>query len=200
MTYTLQHETPVGPVTITATGEAVTQIRFGTTVPEGSAAVPETAATPLLLKAAAQLREYFAGTRRDFSLPLAPAGTPFQQSVWQALQTIPYGETRTYGHIAMQIGHNKSFRAVGMANNRNPIVIVIPCHRVLGYDGKLTGYAGGARHQGTAARPGKAAITHPGGRPQTPIAPARKNAGHGLPRPASAYPAGSKPERGVMPS
>ena len=94
MTYTLQHETPVGPVTITATGEAVTQIRFGTTVPEGSAAVPETAATPLLLKAAAQLREYFAGTRRDFSLPLAPAGTPFQQSVWQALQTIPYGETR----------------------------------------------------------------------------------------------------------
>ena len=143
MTYTLQHETPVGPVTITATGEAVTQIRFGTTVPEGSAAVPETAATPLLLKAAAQLREYFAGTRRDFSLPLAPAGTPFQQSVWQALQTIPYGETRTYGHIAMQIGHNKSFRAVGMANNRNPIVIVIPCHRVLGYDGKLTGYAGG---------------------------------------------------------
>ena len=128
MTYTLQHETPVGPVTITATGEAVTQIRFGTAVPEGSAAVPETAATPLLLKAAAQLREYFAGTRRDFSLPLAPAGTPFQQSVWQALQTIPYGETRTYGHIA---------------NNRNPIVIVIPCHRVLGYDGKLTGYAGG---------------------------------------------------------
>ena len=100
MTYTLQLETPVGPVTITATGEAVTQIRFGTAVPEGSAAVPETAATPLLLKAAAQLREYFAGTRRDFSLPLAPAGTPFQQSVWQALQTIPYGETRTYGHIA----------------------------------------------------------------------------------------------------
>lgn len=130
MTYTLQLETPVGPVTITATGEAVTQIRFGTEIPEGSAAVPETSATPLLLKAATQLREYF-------------AGTPFQQSVWQALQTIPYGETRTYGHIAVQIGHNKSFRAVGMANNRNPIVIVVPCHRVLGYDGKLTGYAGG---------------------------------------------------------
>ena len=143
MTYTLQLETPVGPVTITATGEAVTQIRFGTEIPEGSAAVPETSATPLLLKAATQLREYFAGTRRDFSLPLAPAGTPFQQSVWQALQTIPYGETRTYGHIAVQIGHNKSFRAVGMANNRNPIVIVVPCHRVLGYDGKLTGYVGG---------------------------------------------------------
>ena len=143
MTYTLQLETPVDPVTITATGEAVTQIRFGTAVPEGSAAVPETAATPLLLKAAAQLREYFAGTRRDFSLPLAPAGTPFQQSVWQALQTIPYGETRTYGHIAMQIGHNKSFRAVGMANNRNPIAIVVPCHRVVGSTGALVGYAGG---------------------------------------------------------
>ena len=143
MTYTLQLETPVGPVTITATGEAVTQIRFGTAVPEGSAAVPETAATPLLLKAAAQLREYFAGTRRDFSLPLAPAGTPFQQSVWQALQTILHGETRTYGHIAMQIGHNKSFRAVGMANHHNPIPIVIPCHRVIGANGTLTGYAGG---------------------------------------------------------
>ena len=143
MTYTLQHETPVGPVTITATGEAVTQIRFGTTVPEGSAAVPETAATPLLLKAAAQLREYFAGTRRDFSLPLAPAGSPFQQSVWQALQTIPYGETRTYGQIAAQIGRPTACRAVGMANNRNPIAIVVPCHRVVGSTGALVGYAGG---------------------------------------------------------
>ena len=179
MTYTLQLETPVGPVTITATGEAVTQIRFGTAVPEGSAAVPETAATPLLLKAATQLREYFAGTRRDFSLPLAPAGTPFQQSVWQALQTIPYGETRTYGHIAIQIGHNKSFRAVGMANNRNPIVIVIPCHRVLGYDGKLTGYAGGLDIKERLL----ALEKHPGGRPANPNRTRTKKCGARSPAP-----------------
>ena len=88
MTYTLQLETPVGPVTLTATGEAVTQIRFGTAVPEGSAAVPETAATPLLLKAAAQLREYFAGTRRDFSLPL-PRPTPGGVSKGGGLTSVP---------------------------------------------------------------------------------------------------------------
>ncbi len=143
MTRTLQIETPVGPVMVTATDQAITSIRFGTEMPENSTLTAESAATPLLQEAARQLREYFSGTRRDFSLPLAPAGTPFQKSVWQALLTIPYGETCTYGQIAVQIGHNKSFRAVGMANNRNPIVIVVPCHRVLGYDGKLTGYAGG---------------------------------------------------------
>ena len=143
MTRTLQIETPVGPVMVTATDQAITSIRFGTEVSENSTLTAESAATPLLQEAARQLREYFSGTRRDFSLPLAPAGTPFQKSVWQALLTIPYGETCTYGQIAVQIGHNKSFRAVGMANNRNPIVIVVPCHRVLGYDGKLTGYAGG---------------------------------------------------------
>lgn len=143
MTHTLQIETPVGPVMVTATDQAITSIRFGTKMPENSTLTAESAATPLLQEAARQLREYFSGTRRDFSLPLAPAGTPFQKSVWQALLTIPYGETCTYGQIAVQIGHNKLFRAVGMANNRNPIVIVVPCHRVLGYDGKLTGYAGG---------------------------------------------------------
>lgn len=88
-------------------------------------------------------RGVFRSSRRKFTLPLAPEGSPFQQKVWEALRTIPYGETRTYKQIAIQIGHNQSFRAVGMANNRNPIVIVVPCHRVIGYDGKLTGYAGG---------------------------------------------------------
>ena len=139
----MQLETPIGPLTVTATKKAVTAIRFGTEVPEGSARCTAAEATPLLRKAAEEIGEYFAGSRRKFTLPLAPEGSPFQQKVWEALRTSPYGETRTYGHIAMQIGHNKSFRAVGMANNRNPIVIVIPCHRVLGYDGKLTGYAGG---------------------------------------------------------
>ena len=99
--------------------------------------------TPLLQEAEEQLNEYFAGARREFDLPLAPKGTPFQKAVWAEMCRIPYGETRTYKQIAIQIGHNQSFRAVGMANNRNPIVIVVPCHRVIGYDGKLTGYAGG---------------------------------------------------------
>ena len=143
MTYSMQLETPIGPLTVTATKKAVTAIRFGTEVPEGSARCTAAEATPLLREAAEEIGEYFAGSRRKFTLPLAPEGSPFQQKVWEALRTIPYGETRTYKQIAIQIGHNQSFRAVGMANNRNPIVIVVPCHRVIGYDGKLTGYAGG---------------------------------------------------------
>lgn len=143
MTYSMQLETPIGPLTITATKKAVTAIRFGTQVPEGFTPCTGTEAPPLLRKAAEEIGDYFAGSRRRFTLPLAPEGTPFQQKVWEALRTIPYGETRTYKQIAIQIGHNQSFRAVGMANNRNPIVIVVPCHRVIGYDGKLTGYAGG---------------------------------------------------------
>lgn len=143
MTYSMQLETPIGPLTITATKKAVTAIRFGTQVPEGSTLCTGAEATPLLRKAAEEIGDYFAGSRRKFTLPLAPEGTPFQQKVWEALRTIPYGETRTYKQIAIQIGHNQSFRAVGMASNRNPIAIVVPCHRVIGYDGKLTGYAGG---------------------------------------------------------
>lgn len=99
--------------------------------------------TPLLLKAAEQLREYLAGQRRDFALPLRPQGTAFQKKVWQALTKIPYGETRSYKEIAEMADSPKGFRAVGMANNRNPIMIVIPCHRVIGADGSLVGYGGG---------------------------------------------------------
>ena len=101
------------------------------------------AETPLIKKSAAQLAEYFAGKRKKFDLPLAPSGTEFQRSVWSALQTIPFGETRSYGDIAAQIGNPKACRAVGMANNRNPIAVIIPCHRVIGSDGSLTGYGGG---------------------------------------------------------
>ena len=143
MTHSLQLETPVGPVTVTASDDAVTGLRFGTELPEGSLLCREEDATPLLRETARQLREYFAGKRRDFTLPLAPQGSEFQKKVWAALQTIPYGETRTYKQIAEQIGHNLAFRAVGMANNRNPIGILIPCHRVIGYDGRMTGYAAG---------------------------------------------------------
>ena len=99
--------------------------------------------TSLLREAARQLNEYFAGRRQVFDLPLRPAGTPFQQKVWHALQTIPYGQTRSYQEIAGQIGNLKACRAVGYANHNNPIAIIIPCHRVIGKSGRLTGYAGG---------------------------------------------------------
>jgi methylated-DNA-[protein]-cysteine S-methyltransferase len=90
-----------------------------------------------------QLDQYFAGERRDFDLPLDLRGTPFQRRVWQALLTIPYGETRSYGELAAQIGRPDRPRAVGAANGRNPVSIVVPCHRVIGSDGGLTGYGGG---------------------------------------------------------
>lgn len=142
-------ESPVGRLGITASDEAVTRIFFARehlTVPSGRG-VPEVCtvptAPPLLRQAAQELEEYFAGARRNFTLPLSPAGTPFQQTVWAALRTIPYGETRSYKQIAIQIGCPTACRAVGMANNRNPIAIVVPCHRVVGSGGTLTGYAGG---------------------------------------------------------
>ncbi len=90
-----------------------------------------------------QLDEYFEGTRTAFDLPLAPRGTPFQLSVWEALTTIPAGETRSYGEVASMVEAPSASRAVGMANGRNPIAIVVPCHRVVGADGTLTGYGGG---------------------------------------------------------
>ena len=128
-------ETPIGPLTLQADESAVTAIRFGA----GGAQD----ASPLLDAAEAQLREYFAVARRTFDLPLAPRGTAFQQRVWAALRAIPYGETRTYGELAAAIGSPNASRAVGMANHRNPIPIVIPCHRIIGANGALTGYAGG---------------------------------------------------------
>ena len=99
--------------------------------------------TPVLQEALRQLGEYFDGTRKVFDLPLQPRGTAFQQRVWRALCDIPYGQTRSYTHLAAQIGRPKACRAVGMANHKNPIPILIPCHRVVGADGSLTGYAGG---------------------------------------------------------
>lgn len=128
-------ETPIGPLSLQADESAVSAMRFGA----GGAQD----ASPLLDAAEAQLREYFAGARRTFDLPLAPHGTAFQQRVWTALRAIPYGETRTYGELAAAIGSPNASRAVGMANHRNPIPIIIPCHRVIGANGTLTGYAGG---------------------------------------------------------
>lgn len=98
--------------------------------------------TPLLQEAEEQLTEYFAGIRREFDLPLSPKGTPFQQAVWAQLLQIPYGQTRTYGQLANAIGSPKAVRAVGNACHHNPIGILIPCHRVIGANGRLSGYAG----------------------------------------------------------
>jgi len=99
--------------------------------------------TPLIKKAAKQLDEYFKKERRIFDLPLVLNGTDFQLKVWKALQKIPYGQTRGYGELTGIIGNPKACRAVGMANNRNPIAIIVPCHRVIGHDGSLTGFGGG---------------------------------------------------------
>jgi methylated-DNA-[protein]-cysteine S-methyltransferase len=98
---------------------------------------------PLLLEAERQLNDYFAGRRKKFSLQFDAVGTAFQKDVWRALSTIPFGETRSYGEIAKQIGRPQAARAVGAANGRNPISIIVPCHRVIGSNGKLTGFAGG---------------------------------------------------------
>ena len=99
--------------------------------------------TPVLLAAEKQIREYLAGLRQTFDLPLSPAGTEFQKMIWAALQRIPYGETCSYQQVAAMVGKPNACRAVGMANNKNPILIIIPCHRVIGSNGKLVGYAAG---------------------------------------------------------
>jgi methylated-DNA-[protein]-cysteine S-methyltransferase len=98
---------------------------------------------PMLVKTEEQLREYFQGQRRHFSIPLDMRGTPFQKQVWEALLAIPFGETRSYSQLAKQLGNPKATRAVGAANGRNPVAIIAPCHRVIGSSGKLTGFAGG---------------------------------------------------------
>ena len=131
--------TPVGPVTVEVDAAgALTRLDFAD-VPGG--AVP--GADAALDRAVAQLEEYFAGTRTDFTLPLAASGTPFQERVWTALRDIPYGTTESYGSLARRLGAPGASRAVGLANGRNPIAIVVPCHRVIGSSGLLTGYAGG---------------------------------------------------------
>jgi methylated-DNA-[protein]-cysteine S-methyltransferase len=107
--------------------------------------IQEDANYPVLLRAQQQLEEYFAGKRHKFTVKLDPAGTEFQNKVWNALRTIPFGETRSYGQIAKQIGSQKAVRAVGAANGANPLSIVVPCHRVIGANGKLTGFAGGLK-------------------------------------------------------
>ena len=130
---------PIGRLTLQQEAESLVSLRFGWWDAEE---VNQTN-TPLLQETQKQLSAYFAGKLRQFQLPLAPKGTAFQQQCWQVLQTIPYGHTFTYQQQAEAAGKPGAARAVGMANHRNPLPIIIPCHRVVGADGKLTGYAGG---------------------------------------------------------
>jgi methylated-DNA-[protein]-cysteine S-methyltransferase len=128
---------PMGPLGVAADDAGIRAVHF--TGPGG-----RLGDHPLLVTAAAQLSEYFAGTRTGFDLPLAdPGGTPFERAVWAAIAAIPYGETATYGEIAADVGEPDAARAVGVACNRNPLPIVVPCHRVVGAGGKLVGFGGG---------------------------------------------------------
>ncbi len=137
--HTAYLKSPIGIIKLTATNDAITSILF---VVEASKKEQEKP-NEILLKCKQQLHEYFSGKRKIFELPLKLVGTEFQKSVWKALQKIPYGKTASYLDIAKAIGNPKAVRAVGMANNKNKIPIIIPCHRVIGENGKLTGYAGG---------------------------------------------------------
>lgn len=133
-------DSPVGRLRLAAEDGRLTELKFGgEAVPVQCDGVNDA----VLDEAERQLAEYFRGERQVFDLPLQPKGTPFQLADWQALREIPYGETVSYGDIARRIGRPKAFRAVGMANHSNPISIIVPCHRVIGSDGKLTGYGGG---------------------------------------------------------
>ncbi|NLI53065.1 MAG: methylated-DNA--[protein]-cysteine S-methyltransferase [Clostridiales bacterium] len=132
-------ETPIGALVISARGGAVTAI--GLAAEEDRLLPAKSDAEPVLNRAAAELAEYFSGGRTTFSFAMRPEGTPFQKSVWDELLKIPYGETKSYGQIAAAAGNSNASRAVGMACNKNPIMIAVPCHRVIGASGSLTGYA-----------------------------------------------------------
>jgi methylated-DNA-[protein]-cysteine S-methyltransferase len=129
-------DTPIGPLRLSAEGGRLSRVEF--------AAFPEAGSSgPVLVEAEAQLRAYFTGELRHFDLPLAPRGTAFQQSVWDALLEIPYGATTSYSELAAAIGRPSACRAVGAATGRNPLAVIVPCHRVIGAAGALSGYGGG---------------------------------------------------------
>ena len=136
---------PVGTLTLVASDTGLVAILWEDDTPDRVrlGALADTPDHPLLVQAERELGDYFAGRLTRFSVPLDMRGTDFQKSVWRALLTIPFGETRSYGEIARQIGSPGAFRAVGLANGHNPIGIIVPCHRVIGSNGSLTGYGGG---------------------------------------------------------
>ncbi len=142
--YTTEYRCPLGRLVLESDGKALTRVRLpGEKSPAGNDDTPRVRDRQPFAAVIAQLDEYFAGTRRRFDLPLAPSGTPFQRKVWQQLRKIPYGRTITYATLAQRVGNAAACRAVGAANGRNPLPIVVPCHRVIGSDGSLTGFGGG---------------------------------------------------------
>lgn len=136
MIFSTMFHSPAGALVLEGGDRRITRIGFGdATAPAGD--------SPAVAAAAIQLEQYFAGERTEFDLQLDPAGTAFERRVWDELRAIPYGETMSYAEIARRIGRPSACRAVGRANGRNPIAVIVPCHRVIGSDGSLTGYAGG---------------------------------------------------------
>lgn len=133
------YDTLLGEISIVEGEGAICRIKFGA-MPKKNVIEQKSELTD---QAAAELEEYFKGQRKTFDFPVRAEGTDFQKLIWNELMKIPYGETRTYKDIAIAIGNEKSVRAVGMANHKNPLMVVVPCHRVLGTNGSLTGYAGG---------------------------------------------------------
>jgi len=140
MIYQAFIETTIGPLGIAEEDQLLTRLFFRQEKAPDGAVLKW---TPFLRGVAKEIKEYLSGKRKEFDIPLKLCGTDFQRSVWNALLTIPYGETRSYRDIAEQIGNPNACRAVGMANHRNPVAIIVPCHRVIGADGSLTGFGGG---------------------------------------------------------
>jgi methylated-DNA-[protein]-cysteine S-methyltransferase len=143
LTATLPVDTPIGQIVLESDGDVLIGLRL----PNAAGLGRRDEESPVLKEAATQLEEYFAGERLGFDLPLVLAGTPFQRRVWEVLQTIEYGATRSYGDVAAEIGRLDRIRAVGAAVGRTPVPIIVPCHRVIGADGSLTGYGGGLQRK-----------------------------------------------------
>jgi len=142
------YNTKIGRIRIAEDGQSITELSLFSETKDNNSnerfdSEYELLETELLKETAKQLTEYFEGTRKEFAVDLNPKGTEFQKKVWEALRAIPYGETRSYKQIAEAVGNAKASRAVGMANHNNPIMCIIPCHRVIGANGSLVGYAGG---------------------------------------------------------
>jgi len=142
MTYKTSLPSPIGPITLLSDGKSITGLYMRSEPGEAAGAQQSDSCEPLNA-AKEQIDEYFAGTRTDFDLPLSLRGTDFQRRVWQALQTIPFGQTISYAELAQRVGIPKGPRAVGQANGANPVSIIVPCHRVIAADGTLGGYGGG---------------------------------------------------------
>lgn len=145
--YTTYYQSPIGEVEICGTDKAITSVLFVDSKKYvqfvGTKKIPDTKLPPLISECLTQLQQYFTGKRREFTIPIELSGTPFQLSVWRILSTIPFGTTFSYRDVAKRIGNEKAVRAVGMTNSNNRINIIVPCHRVIGSTGSLTGYGGG---------------------------------------------------------